>query len=107
LDDTLHDWLMVARQMELRQNWPVWPRNSWRAAPSISAKRQDATVALAGPLVFVYHPVVGVTRVPKAYMDAYELSGFRYATKAQVKRWYEEHGLPPPRRPVARQPAHH
>jgi hypothetical protein len=40
-------------------------------------------------------------------MDAYELSGFRYATKAQVKQWYEEHGLPPPRRQVARQPAHH
>jgi hypothetical protein len=58
-------------------------------------------VALAGPLVFVFHPVVGVTRVPKPYMDAYEASGFRYATEGEVARWFDERGVPrPPRLPV-------
>jgi hypothetical protein len=61
-------------------------------------------VALAEPLVFVYHPVVGVTRVPRAYMDAYELSGFRYATEDQVRRWHEDRDLPlPPRVPATQQ----
>ena len=58
-------------------------------------------MALAGPLVFVFHPVVGVTRVPQPYMDAYEASGFRYATAAEVARWFDERGVPrPPRLPV-------
>ena len=58
-------------------------------------------MALAGPLVFVFHPVVGVTRVPKPYMDAYEASGFRYATEAEVARWFDERDEPrPPRLPV-------
>ena len=50
-------------------------------------------MAVQSPLVFVFHPVVGVTRVPRDYMDAYEASGFRFATEAQVQRWYEEHDL--------------
>ena len=53
-------------------------------------------MAPSGPLVFVFHPRVGVTRVPQAYMDAYEASGFRYATDAQVARWYDERDQPRP-----------
>ena len=57
----------------------------------------------SAPLVFVFHPRVGVTRIPQAYMDAYEASGFRYATSAEVARWYDERGLPRPKRlPVTR-----
>ena len=52
----------------------------------------------SGRLVFVFHPVVGVTRIPQAYMDAYEASGFRYANEAEVARWYDEHDQPRPRR---------
>jgi hypothetical protein len=37
-------------------------------------------------------------------MDAYELSGFRYATEDQVRRWYEDRDLPlPPRVPANQQ----
>ncbi len=46
------------------------------------------------PHVFVFHPVVGITRVPQAYMDAYEASGFRYATDAEIARWCDEHDQP-------------
>ncbi len=60
-------------------------------------------MAASGALVFVFHPLVGVTRIPPAYMAAYEASGFRYATKAEVARWFDEHDLPRPRRlPVVR-----
>ena len=56
-------------------------------------------------LVFVFHPAVGVTRIPRAYMDAYEASGFRYATEAEVARWYAERNLRRPQPlPVTRPP---
>ena len=48
----------------------------------------------SAPLVFVFHPRVGVTRIPQAYMDAYEASGFRYATDAQIAQWCDEHNEP-------------
>ena len=49
-------------------------------------------------MVFVYHPATGVHPVRAAYMAAYEASGFRYATRLEVERWYDEQALPRPRR---------
>jgi hypothetical protein len=49
-------------------------------------------------LVFVFHPATGVHRIRAVYMDAYEASGFRYATETEVASWYDERGLRRPRR---------
>ncbi len=58
---------------------------------------------MASSLIFVFHPATGVQRIRREYMVAYEASGFRFATALEVARWYEERGLPRPRRlPVAR-----
>lgn len=57
---------------------------------------------MATLLVFAYHPATGVQRIPSAWMDAYEASGFRLATVAEVLQWHAERGLPRPQRlPVA------
>ena len=48
-------------------------------------------------MVFVFHPATGVHPIRAAYMAAYEASGFRYATRSEVERWYQEQELPPPR----------
>jgi hypothetical protein len=52
-------------------------------------------------MVFVSHRMTGVHRIPAAWLDGYAPSGFRPATAAQIRLWYEERGLDLPLAPDA------
>ena len=55
----------------------------------------------AADLVFVSHPVAGVRRIPRAWLDGYGPSGFRPATDAEIRRWEDERTADAPAAPLA------
>src|SRR5437764_12913267 len=71
------------------------PTRTTAACRDLATERGNTTT---NALVFVFHPMVGVARIPRAYMDSYEASGFRYATESEVVHWYDQHDLPRPSR---------
>jgi len=47
-------------------------------------------------MAYVAHPATGVHRIPDAWLDGFQPSGFRLATAAQIVEWHNERGLDPP-----------